>query len=513
MFMFFEFVIALLCFLVGVFVPSFCEVAITGGAARSKPAPKEKWTQIPDVSECDYVYHFYRLKAKESPTQTQKLPDGIAVNNVSMAFVFKSDILIRTTDNKYFIYTLNTKYPTVPPEIRQQVLDAARTLHEIHLFDPKFWVQWGIHEKKITAFAVSPEALTCKIVTLDDKTSWAALRYNCVVPFEGASKLKPGVVRGFLVDGKFRAVDDFKHTTLPTDRKKFETTITKLGEETGAVVFCTPEECQMWITPSKFPSSESVRFTESDRARRQLAFLKDSKFDLEALRGETGAVMTPYLRLTQMELFNDIPENGKLFDIGIGTGRSSKLWFTKKLEVWGVEPDQKNIDSLNRKNIPNIKEVKQMGGEDPEIQKWIEPESMDVVMMSYSLTFFFESEEKLENLVKNIRHVLKPGGLFIGVGLDGDAVDKWDLEKENPVFRIKKLYDKREPFGSKIEITMKNAFTLVDTQTEFLVDFDKFKQSFKDFKILKFENLSSIYMLGDWAEQFVKAQRVWIFKK
>ena len=228
------------------------------------------------------------------------------------------------------------------------------------------------------------------------------------------------------------------------------------------------------------------------------------------LLGTTSFLMTPFLRKWQYDnLLQYITHRSTIFDIGIGTGRSSKIWREKQLKVFGVEPSTDNYHELIRRH--KYVNAKNIGGQDPEIQRWIPAKSIDIVMMSYSITFFFESEEVYLRLIDNIEWVLKPGGKLIIVGMDGDIVHNWFGKSnilDNDLFTLKKMYQDRKDFGNLINLTIKNPVTLVTDQNEYLTKFDKIK-----FKKIFDEYAKPPYYLAEWPSKFVSAQRMLIFEK
>jgi hypothetical protein len=108
------------------------------------------------------------------------------------------------------------------------------------------------------------------------------------------------------------------------------------------------------------------------------------------------------------------------------------------------------------------------GGADPTLIKKIKPKSVDVVYMSYSMTFF--SGDSLRALAKLISHVLKPDGLFITMHLDGDRVDE-KIPNKSDKFDTSSFSLERKN-KNEILITMKQQKTLVEDQTEFLAKFE-----------------------------------------
>jgi SAM-dependent methyltransferase len=227
------------------------------------------------------------------------------------------------------------------------------------------------------------------------------------------------------------------------------------------------------------------------------------------LLGRDTFLMTPFLRQWQYDnLAPLIPEGSRVFDIGIGTGRSRDLWAARKLQVWGVEPDIRNFTKLTSRGIPELREARNWGGERSEIKEWLGRDSVDVVVMIYSITFF--SGATLDALLDNVEYVLRPGGKFIILGMDGQRVRQWlrSGDVDNECFRIHALKK------NKIEITMKNPFTLVNAQTEYLTDFDALEQRLASgYTTSTSRHVEPPFYLARWPAQFVAAQKLLVFEK
>jgi SAM-dependent methyltransferase len=193
------------------------------------------------------------------------------------------------------------------------------------------------------------------------------------------------------------------------------------------------------------------------------------------------------------------------------------LWIEKSAKVYGVEPNESNIANLEqfvKKHHLNV-EAKPWGGENPMIRDWISTKSIDVVMMVYSLTFFFSSEKVLNQLVANIEHCLRPGGKLIIIGMDGDVVQKWFTETDtvdNDFFTITKLYKKVKKYGNEIKLTIKSPTTLVDDQTEYLVDFKLLKTKLKKYKLLEDKYIKAPFYLAEWPAKFIESYRLVVFQ-
>lgn len=235
------------------------------------------------------------------------------------------------------------------------------------------------------------------------------------------------------------------------------------------------------------------------------------------VRGENAFLMTPYLREWQRRnLWPHVAERSQLFDIGVGTGRSRDLWQARHLRVWGVEPNEKSVAQLRDRHLPQLVAVEPWGGEDVRIREWIP--AVDAVMMSYSITFFFHSPERLSQLVENISTALREGGTFVLIGMDGGKVDQWFKTAradtlDNPLFSMKKFYKKRAIFGSEIEVTLKNPNTLVEAQREYLVDFDHFRKVMQHagFHCKVDRPVDAPAYLGEWSKKWCEAQRFLVF--
>jgi ubiquinone/menaquinone biosynthesis C-methylase UbiE len=246
--------------------------------------------------------------------------------------------------------------------------------------------------------------------------------------------------------------------------------------------------------------------------------LFQSRIDINDIRGDTSMFIGSYLRTWQNKNLDTFKRGAKLFDIGIGNGRSSYIWKRHSLKVFGVEPDIKNYKSLISKHIRNVTDVRNWSGEDERIQSWIYKSSIDYVMMSYSLTFFFESEQKLNQLLDNITWMIKPGGTFICLSMDGNRVHElWGKSDrvDNQAFKLVREYDDRTTFGSKIRITVKHRKTLVEDQTEYLTDMDYFENAVtsRGFETVRKEYIQPAPYHGESASWFVSSTCVMVFRR
>lgn len=219
---------------------------------------------------------------------------------------------------------------------------------------------------------------------------------------------------------------------------------------------------------------------------------------------DTPILMTPFLRRWQKL---DI-SRGNLFDIGAGTGKAYKIWKENHMKVWAVEPDPKNFEKLETLVGDTLQEVRCQSGS-ADVSKWIQKQSMNYVIMQSSITFFFENEQVMEKLIRNIKHCLKPGGTLIIIGMDGKKVQPGN----NSVYNIS-VQKGNKTFGRKVTITIKNPYGLVHDQTEYMTDFDWLIERLKKESIMLEDSnyANPPTYLGPNASNFVRSQRYMRFK-
>ena len=102
-----------------------------------------------------------------------------------------------------------------------------------------------------------------------------------------------------------------------------------------------------------------------------------------------------------------MPFKGRLLDLGCGVGQYSSYFESKGFDVTAGDISERALTYLNQKN-PSIKTVR---------LDMTEPlpfadDSFDVVFANLSIHFF--STEDTENLIAEVKRILKKGGLFIG---------------------------------------------------------------------------------------------------
>jgi hypothetical protein len=178
----------------------------------------------------------------------------------------------------------------------------------------------------------------------------------------------------------------------------------------------------------------------------------------------------------------------------------------------------------------------------------------EFVSCQFSIHYFFENEEILNNFIDNIDFILKPGGYFFGCCLDGDLVNK-ELQKSNKelqksnkelqksiiikgvkknkeseylMWQIKKEYDEysdnfNNNYGKKINVFIE---TINKEFSEYLVDFQLLKSKLAEKNIIlvenssrlfsdiyKSDNLSDNQKMDEDLQRYSFLNRIWVFQK
>lgn len=208
----------------------------------------------------------------------------------------------------------------------------------------------------------------------------------------------------------------------------------------------------------------------------------------------------------------------QLVDIGSGAGGDIDKWKDLQFDVIAIEPSRRNADEFEERARNAKFEDKHWQliygrGEDHEniLKKFenLKLRKADVVTMMHVLTFFYSSEEKVENLIKTIKGVIAPQGRFICMAMDGNMINnqlgenlQLDIPKDNPAITIRRVPDET---GRKIWVRM-NAKLLKSGQNEYLVDFDDFimRMERNGFELVEDNHLNAEALLSDtelwWAQ-------------
>jgi SAM-dependent methyltransferase len=197
----------------------------------------------------------------------------------------------------------------------------------------------------------------------------------------------------------------------------------------------------------------------------------------------------------------------------IGSGKWGSFWEYCRARVGhviGIEPNEGNLrDGLERlgkklatahqryRSTTQFTSIAAAAEQTDEVLALLhrhhQTERVDFVSSFLSMTFFFETESKLDALLATVCALLKPGGTFVGVTLDGAKLHQTvlrDLPRKatvsNSVFSLVKMYenddnaaaaaaaDGANAFGSAIGVHFHKPNAIVQHQLEYLTHFPAF---------------------------------------
>ena len=122
-------------------------------------------------------------------------------------------------------------------------------------------------------------------------------------------------------------------------------------------------------------------------------------------------------------------------------------------------------------------------------------DKFNAISCMFAIHYFFESEAKLEQFLKNVSDNLKTDGLFFATFMDGSSVESALLKSKKgmiegrknfdeysvPVWAIIKQYKDEKYYNKKIDVFIENTQKLI---TEFLVTFDFLVKKAKEFDLV-----------------------------
>jgi len=196
-----------------------------------------------------------------------------------------------------------------------------------------------------------------------------------------------------------------------------------------------------------------------------------------------------YHNRIKRDMINKFCKHKTILDLGVGRG--GDLFKYEKAEseqVFGVEPYETNYKDLEKRLVESVSsfkdKVKLITTTAQDTNKIIEEigEGVDVVSSFFSLSFFFfpSKPEDLINFVQTVSQSLKEGGRFIGTTIDGEKTKKLLMDKPDKKFNFDDGFIKMNPDET---ITFEVKGTIVESQLESLVDFDRLVKELKSFGI------------------------------
>ncbi len=243
---------------------------------------------------------------------------------------------------------------------------------------------------------------------------------------------------------------------------------------------------------------------------------------LQLLEEETGEKMakTEVLKGLTSEnnqikglLIKEYAKGKKILDIGFGRGGDiMRYGANMPATLYAVEPDKSNIKNAEKRLTTSRegkdyetkmkaelyrrihlinKDILELNSTDLLEEDLGKNKKFDVIFSFLSMTFFFESPEKLKKLTDLIKNRLASGGYFIVYTVDGDLVQKYlkntpsnqKKEIDKSYYMIKEYDNENVSIGKKIKIHLPG--TIVGDQTEYLAFFDILKQYLQPLELKK----------------------------
>ena len=201
----------------------------------------------------------------------------------------------------------------------------------------------------------------------------------------------------------------------------------------------------------------------------------------ELMEGSSFELVYRYHNKIKRELFNQAKNGSVLLDVGSGRGGDVSKWekFTK---IFAIEPNEEHVTELMRRIQVEDKEVTIIQSKAEEALQFIK-EKVDVISLMLSMTFFWESSDTLDILIKLITETLKPGGMVFFIAMDGDVVEQlFSPVMGGATFKTIQLGpaimdfdpDQKRISGKGKRVHINIVDTIVTDQDEYLVHLDDF---------------------------------------
>ena len=193
-------------------------------------------------------------------------------------------------------------------------------------------------------------------------------------------------------------------------------------------------------------------------------------------------------------LYNKYSKNaGSLLELCSGKGGDIHKWvFNNIKNVYGYDISERNIteckrrfDQLQSKTNFDYKFSKLDLTRDDGYEIIYKNTStmFDVVCCQFGIHYFFESEKRVENIVKILETSLKNSGYFIITFMDNKQLDKLFGEKDlvsydedgEIIYLLEKTVNPGSVYGNRLKITLNGNNILGEGSDEWIIDFDNFK--------------------------------------
>ena len=224
--------------------------------------------------------------------------------------------------------------------------------------------------------------------------------------------------------------------------------------------------------------------------------------------------------LIPYNIFDSDPRQQRKYLLELAVGHANDLhkWYdTGFTDIIGIDKDDDSIEQAEQRYINkkkrildehNIFEVNFEKG-DLKDENFIEniknkyENTFDVVSINFALHYFFENTDDykiLKNLITMIHAVLKPGGIFMGIDVDGTRIIHLDERNiKGELFEINPLWKRpgsvKNDYNYKLKGDTSGYFNRDRWSYEFLVDMNILSDIAREnnrFKIAKIQNISDV---------------------
>lgn len=227
----------------------------------------------------------------------------------------------------------------------------------------------------------------------------------------------------------------------------------------------------------------------------------------------------------------------KLLELCSGRGGDMHKWMYNNVKsVTGYDISEKNIEECKRRitgkgHLQNYNFYKLDLTRDDSCEVILKNENnkrFDVVCCQFGVHYFFESEKKLENIIRILESNLKTGGYFVVTFMDNQCLDNLFGGKDSVCYQEKGeiIYTLERQmsggsFGNRLKIALNGNNILSEGSDEWIIDFDNFLEVMKNrgFSCVETELFSNLYnseMIGelyDCEKHISFLNRYCVFKK
>lgn len=237
------------------------------------------------------------------------------------------------------------------------------------------------------------------------------------------------------------------------------------------------------------------------RGRKALALMRRYQNDVKIITLTHAAERT----LTKLKL-TDETRRPRLFDIGSGYGGDVKKWKATGFEVYALEPDPERLDELETRareqgvlNLVQTLQLKIQEHDKLRKQIGVTIKPVDVVTSFHSMTLVYDKASSVYDFIKSLKTVLKVGGLFSCMAMDGAAIHAYlGNNKQLTMNGIKIQRVKNDTRQIMVKMVTSDA-SLARGQLEYLVDFDHLISSLEleGFELTLDNHLNTASLLTD----------------